>query len=140
MQSSRETNKDVFCSTHPIHHAYQILRFAFTILPIIAGLDKFSNILTNWEQYLSAPFSVLGAPHTTMMVVGIIEIIVGIGVWLQPRYFAYVVALWLLAIIANLLTLGQFYDIALRDFGLLLGALALARLSQTCEYCDYEKK
>jgi hypothetical protein len=118
----------------PSYQAYEILRFAFTIAPIIAGLDKFFNILTNWEQYLSSPFNVFGNPHATMMVVGVIEIIAGILVWIKPKIFAYIVALWLLAIIINLLIIGSFYDIALRDLGLLLGALALARLSQEYEF------
>lgn len=117
------------CLKDPSYQAYQILHFAFTIAPILAGLDKFFNFLTHWEQYLSAPFNVLGNAHTTMLVVGVIEIIAGIGVWLKPKYFAYIVALWLLGIIVNLLILGQFYDVALRDLGLLLGALALGRLS-----------
>jgi hypothetical protein len=111
------------------YQAYQILCFAFTVVPIIAGLDKFFNYLTNWEQYLSAPFNVFGNAHTTMLVVGVIEIIAGILVAIKPKIFAYVVAIWLLAIMINLLVLGNFYDIVLRDFGLLLGALALACLS-----------
>ena len=117
------------CCLGPNHQSYLILRFAFAIIPILMGLDKFTNLLTNWEQYLSPPFNVLGNPHSTMMVVGIIEIIAGIGVWVKPKIFSYIVALWLLLIIINLLILGKFYDIALRDFGLLLGAVALARLS-----------
>lgn len=122
----------------PCYQAYQILRFAFTVAPILAGLDKFFNILTHWEQYLSAPFDVFGNPHTTMMVVGVIEIIAGIGVWFKPQIFAYIVSLWLLAIIINLLALGQFYDVALRDLGLLLGALALGRLSHS--KCHHHSK
>lgn len=114
----------------PSYQAYQILRFAFTVAPILFGLDKFFNILTNWDQYLSSPFDVFGNPHVTMMVVGVIEIIAGILVWIKPKIFAYVVTLWLLFIIINLLIIGRFYDVALRDFGLLLGSLALARLSQ----------
>jgi uncharacterized membrane protein YphA (DoxX/SURF4 family) len=110
-------------------HAFLILRFGFAILPIIAGLDKFFNFLTNWEMYLSGPFNVLGNAHTTMMVVGIIEIIAGIGVWLWPRIFSWIVALWLLGIIVNLLLLGHYYDVALRDLGLLLGAVSLGWLS-----------
>lgn len=113
----------------PSYQAYMILRFAFAIAPILAGLDKFFNILTNWGQYLSPTFDVFGNPHTTMMVVGAIEIIAGILVWIKPKIFAYVVVLWLLGIIINLLLLHNFYDIALRDLGLLLGALALGRLS-----------
>ena len=115
---------------NPSYQAYQILRVAFTVAPILAGLDKFFNILTVWEQYLAAPFNVFGDPHTTMMVVGIIEIIAGIGVWFKPKFFAYIVALWLLGIIINLLLLHNYYDVALRDLGLMLGALALGRLSQ----------
>jgi type IV secretory pathway VirB2 component (pilin) len=113
----------------PSYQAYQILRLAFTVAPIVAGLDKFFNLLTNWSQYLASPFNVFGNAATTMMVVGVIEVIAGIGVWFKPKVFAYVVALWLLGIIVNLLALQNFYDIALRDLGLLLGALALARLS-----------
>ncbi len=113
----------------PAYQAYQILHFAFTVAPIIAGLDKFFNYLTTWQQYLSPTFDVLGNPHLTMLVVGVIEIIAGLGVWFKPKIFSYIVALWLLGIIINLLLLNNFYDIALRDLGLLLGALALGRLS-----------
>lgn len=117
------------CLKSPVYQAYQLLHLAFTIAPIVAGLDKFFHYLTNWEQYLSAPFNVFGNAHTTMLVVGVIEIIAGIGVWLKPKVFSYIVALWLLGIIVNLLKLGNFYDVALRDLGLMLGALALGRLS-----------
>lgn len=117
----------------PSYQAYQILHAGFTILPILMGLDKFFYILATWDVYLSAPFNVFGNPHTTMMVVGVIEILVGIGIWLKPKIFSYIIAIWLFAIIVNLLILGGFYDVAVRDFGLLLGALALGRLS-----CDYE--
>lgn len=116
------------------YQAYQILHLAFTIAPILAGLDKFFNYLTIWEKYLSTPFNIFGNPHTTMMIVGIIEIAAGIGVWLKPQIFSYVVSLWLLGIIINLLVLGNYYDIALRDFGLLLGSLALGRLSKNYEH------
>lgn len=122
MQKSRDYK-------NPGYQAYQILHLAFTIAPIVAGLDKFFNFLTLWPQYLASPFNVFGNPHTTMMVVGVVEIVAGIGIWIKPRIFSYVVALWLLAIIINLLILHRFYDIALRDLGLLLGALALGRLS-----------
>jgi hypothetical protein len=113
----------------PSYQAYQLLHLGFTVAPIVAGLDKFFNLLTNWQQYLSPAFNVLGDAHTTMMVVGLVEIIAGIGVWLKPKLFSYIVALWIAGIIANLLLLHNFYDIALRDLGLLLGALALGRLS-----------
>jgi len=111
------------------YQAYQILHIAFTVAPILAGLDKFYNFLTNWEQYLASPFNVFQNSHTTMMAVGVVEMIAGIGVWFKPKIFSYIIVLWLAGIIINLLLLHNFYDIALRDFGLLLGALALARLS-----------
>lgn len=124
-------NKSSYC-------AYQILRFAFAIIPILMGLDKFFNLLTNWEQYLSAPFNVFGNAHTTMMVVGVIEIIAGILTWLKPKIFSYIVAIWLLLIIINLFVLHNFYDIVLRDIGLLLAALALGSLSCKYDTCQVD--
>ena len=114
----------------PAYQAYQILHVGFTAAPIIAGADKFFNALTSWEQYLAPVFANLIGASTFMIIVGIIEIVAGIGVAVKPRLFAYVVSAWLIGIILNLLILGDFYDIALRDFGLALGALALGRLSQ----------
>ncbi len=117
--------------TDPVYGAYLILRIGFTVLPIVMGLDKFTNVLTDWEGYL-APWIVDLSPftaHQTMLIVGVIEIVAGIAVALKPRYAAYVVAVWLAGIIVNLLTYPGFYDIALRDFGLLLGALTLGRLA-----------
>lgn len=131
-------NEKESCCKDPSYRAYQILHFGFALLPIVAGLDKFFHLLTNWELYLSAPFNVFGNPHTTMMVVGAVEIIVGICVWLKPRIFSYIVALWLLAIIINLLILRHF-DIALRDFGLLLGALSLGCLSERYSCCSVKQ-
>src|SRR4051812_3972837 len=113
------------------YHAYRILHIGFFVAPVIAGIDKFFDKLVMWDMYLS-PFVarlVHGHDHTFMQVVGVIEIIAGIGVLLKPRFFAYVVSIWLLGIIVNLLLCHQFYDIALRDFGLSLGALALGRLA-----------
>ncbi len=112
--------------------AYLILRFGFTVAPILAGLDKFLHLLVNWDQYLPpiANRLVGGHGHEFMLAVGAIEIVAGLGVALKPRIFAYVVAAWLLLIIINLLAIPGFYDVALRDLGLLLGALALGRLSQ----------
>ena len=111
--------------------AFQILRFGFTVAPILAGLDKFFHFLVDWDKYLSPMANnVLGGHgHEFMLVVGVIEIVAGIGVALKPRVFAYIVAIWLLGIIANLLSIPGYYDVALRDLGLALGALALARLS-----------
>jgi uncharacterized membrane protein YphA (DoxX/SURF4 family) len=112
--------------------AFYILRFGFTVAPVLAGLDKFFDLLVDWDKYLSPlANSVLGGRgHQFMMVVGVVEIVAGIGVALKPRIFAYIVALWLLLIILNFLSIPGYYDIALRDLGLLLGALALGRLSQ----------
>jgi hypothetical protein len=113
------------------YQAYQVLHVAFILAPIIAGVDKFFDKLTDWDMYLS-PFAnrVLGGHgHPFMMAVGCIEVIAGIGVAFFPRVFAYVVSAWLLLIIINLLIIPGFYDIALRDFGLCLAAFSLARLS-----------
>jgi hypothetical protein len=118
--------------TRPSQQAYQILRLGFTVAPIAAGTDKFFNLLVNWDLYVPAVVNNMtgGNAHALMLVVGVIEIVAGIGVFLKPKIFAYVVAAWLALIIANLLMIPGFYDIALRDFGLLLAALALGRLSQ----------
>jgi hypothetical protein len=112
--------------------AYLILRFGFTVAPIVAGLDKFLHLLVNWDQYLPSLTNRLvgGHGHELMLAVGVIEIVAGLGVAFKPRIFAYVVAAWLLLIILNLLAIPGYYDVALRDLGLLLGALALGRLSQ----------
>ena len=112
--------------------AYLILRFGFTVAPIVAGLDKFLHLLVNWDQYLPSLTNRLvgGHGHDLMLALGVIEIVAGHGVAFKPRIFAYVVAAWLLLIILNLLAIPGYYDVALRDLGLLLGALALGRLSQ----------
>ena len=116
----------------PGRQAYQILHFAFTVAPLIAGLDKFFNLLVNWTQYLPPFVTNLsgGNGAALMYIVGVIEIAAGIGVWFKPRIFAYVVAAWLMLIILNLLLIPGYFDVALRDLGLALGALALGRLSQ----------
>jgi len=117
----------------PAYQAYRILQLGFVAAPILAGIDKFTDKLCNWDQYLAPPIAGLfgGNAHAFMMIVGVIEIVAGIGVALKPKYFAYVVSAWLLGIIVNLLMTGRYFDIALRDLGLSLGALALARLAQT---------
>jgi hypothetical protein len=121
----------------PVYQAYQILHVGFTVAPIVAGVDKFLHLLVNWDNYLAPVVNNLlgGHGHTFMLVVGVIEIVAGIGVALMPRVFAYVVAAWLAGIIVNLLLITPsrampHYDVALRDLGLCLGALALGRLSQ----------
>ncbi|MGH3457549.1 hypothetical protein [Aeromicrobium sp.] len=112
--------------------AFQLLRTVFVIAPIAFGLDKFTNLLTDWTIYLAPWINdiVPGNAEQAMYAVGVVEIAAGFLVAVAPRFGAFVVAAWLLGIIVNLLTLGDFYDIALRDFGLLVGALALGLLAQ----------
>ena len=113
--------------------AFLLLRTIFTVAPILFGLDKFFNVLVDWEQYL-APWVddiVPGDAGQAMLAVGVIEIVAGVLVALRPAIGGYVVASWLLGIIVNLVTMGEYYDIALRDFGLLVAALALARLASS---------
>ena len=114
----------------PAYQAFRILQVGFVAAPIIAGLDKFFNYLVDWEMYLAPFIGDLIAPGVFMAIVGVVEIVAGIGAALKPRIFAYVVSAWLVGIIINLLMIPGFYDIALRDLGLALGALALGRLSQ----------
>src|SRR5687767_13688552 len=111
--------------------AYQMLRVAFSVAPIAFGLDKFFNVLVDWPIYLAPWINDLaaGSGQDFMYVVGAVEILAGVLVALKPRYGAPLVAAWLAGIIVNLLTVPGFYDVALRDFGLLLGALTLARLA-----------
>jgi len=129
--SISSVNNDARVST-PSRQAFQILRLGFTVAPIVAGLDKFFHLLVNWDQYLPAVVNnaIGGHGHQFMLVVGVIEIVAGLGVAFKPRLFAYVVSAWLLLIVVNLLMIPGYFDVALRDFGLSLAALALARLSQ----------
>lgn len=114
------------------YQAFRLLQIAFVAAPIIAGLDKFFNLLTYWPAYLSplADSILHGHDIGFMYFVGIVEIIAGIGVIINPKIYANVVAAWFFLIIINLLFTGHYFDIALRDFGLMLGALALGCLSQ----------
>jgi uncharacterized membrane protein YphA (DoxX/SURF4 family) len=124
----------------PTHQAFLLLRMVFAVAPILFGLDKFTNVMTDWTIYL-APWIdniVPGDAVAAMRMVGVIEIAAGVLVAVAPRVGAYVVALWLAGIIVNLLTLPGFYDIALRDFGLLVGALALGRLAQGQHLREHE--
>ena len=109
--------------------AYQILHLGFTVAPILFGLDKFLNLMTDWTEFLPAFITDMVSGGVVMGIVGVVEIAAGIGVWLRPKIFAYVVAAWLGLIIVTLIIAGVFWDIALRDFGLLLAALALGRLA-----------
>jgi hypothetical protein len=117
--------------TDPVFQAYFLLWIGFVAAPILFGLDKFVHVLVDWDVYLAPEFSdLLGADaHTLMYIVGAVEIVAGLTVALRPQVGGYLVAAWLAGIIFNLLLMGEYYDIALRDFGLLLGALALARLA-----------
>jgi len=122
---------EVSVKSMPSYQAFQILRAGFVAAPLLAGLDKYFHVLTNWDMYLApaiANLSPIGG-HALMSVVGVIEVAAGILVALKPRIGAYVVAAWLVGIIINLLLIPGYFDVALRDFGLALGALALARLS-----------
>jgi uncharacterized membrane protein YphA (DoxX/SURF4 family) len=113
------------------YQAFALLRLAFTVAPIAFGLDKFFNVMVHWPQYL-APWVddiMPGSAQDFMYFVGAVEIVAGLAVLVKPRYGAYVVAAWLGGIVINLLTYSGYYDIALRDFGLMLGALTLARLA-----------
>jgi hypothetical protein len=113
------------------YQAYQILHLGFTVAPILAGLDKFFHLMVNWDQYLPAFLNNMtgGRGHQFMLVAGVIEVVAGLGVWFKPKLFAYVVSAWLVLIIVNLLLIPGYFDVALRDLGLALGALALGRLS-----------
>jgi uncharacterized membrane protein YphA (DoxX/SURF4 family) len=122
---SRESTAD------PARQAFLLLRTVFTVAPIAFGLDKFANLLTDWPAYL-APWIddlVPGTAQQAMYAVGVVEILAGILVAVAPRIGGWVVAAWLAGIILNLLTIPDYYDVALRDFGLLVAAVALARLA-----------
>ncbi|MBW3619658.1 MAG: hypothetical protein KY461_05385 [Actinobacteria bacterium] len=117
--------------TDPAFQAFTLLRVGFTVAPILFGLDKFTEVMVDWSTYLwSGVVSVLpGSADAIMLGVGVVEIAAGVLVAVRPRIGGYVVAAWLAGIIVNLLLVGGFLDIALRDVGLLIGALALARLA-----------
>jgi hypothetical protein len=115
----------------PVFQAFTLLRIGFTVAPILFGLDKFFHVLVDWDRYLAPEFTDLfnAQAHTLMYAVGAIEIVAGLVVAFRPRFGGYLVAAWLAGIITNLLLIGDYYDIALRDFGLFLAALTLARLA-----------
>ena len=117
--------------TNPVAQAFWLLRLGFTVAPILFGLDKFAHVLVNWDRYLAPEFADVlpWTTHELMYAVGAIEIVAGLVVALRPRFGGYLVAAWLGGIIVNLLMQADYYDIALRDFGLMLGALTLARLA-----------
>jgi hypothetical protein len=115
----------------PAYRAFLLLRTVFTVAPVLFGLDKFMNLLTDWPHYL-APWLdtvVPGTAQQAMYAIGVVEIVAGIAIALAPRFGGWLVAAWLLGIIVNLLTFPGFFDVALRDFGLLVAAVALAQLA-----------
>lgn len=118
-------------SPQAANQARTLLRAVFTVAPILFGLDKFVEVLARWEHYLAPQIDNLvpGSAHDALLLVGVVEILAGVLVAVLPRIGGHVVAAWLAGIIVNLLLLGNYYDVALRDFGLLVGALALARLA-----------
>jgi hypothetical protein len=115
----------------PAYQAFLVLRTAFVVAPILFGLDKFTNLLTDWTTYLAPVVDRLipAGATSAMLAVGVVEIVAGLVVAVRPKVGGYLVAAWLAGIITNLLLLGDHYDVALRDVGLLLAALALARLA-----------
>ena len=116
----------------PSYQAFFLLRSIFTLAPILFGIDKFTNVLVQWDSYLAPWINDLvpGNGAQAMYAVGVVEIIAGLSVAIAPRFGAWLVAAWLGGIIVNLLTLSGYYDVALRDFGLLVAAVALARLAR----------
>ncbi len=116
----------------PRAQAFMLLRIVFTVAPILFGIDKFAEVLTNdWTVYLAPEFNDIlpGSAQDAMYIVGVVEIIAGLVVFVAPRFGGLLVAGWLAGIIVSLLLVGGYGDIALRDFGLLIGALALSRLA-----------
>ncbi|MGH9290463.1 MAG: hypothetical protein ACRD0V_19565 [Acidimicrobiales bacterium] len=122
--------------SNPAYQAFTLLRVGFAVAPILFGLDKFLDWLVDWRIYLAPEINDLipGNAHQAMLAVGVIEIVAGLVVALRPKFGGYLVAAWLAGIIVNLLLQADFYDVALRDFGLLIGALALARLATAFEH------
>jgi DoxX len=111
--------------------AFTLMRLGYTVLPIAMGIDKFFNAMVSWPQYLAGWINDIapGTGQQFMYFVGAVEILAGLIVLLKPRYGAYVVAAWLAGIVINLFSTGNWWDVGVRDFGLMLGALALGRLA-----------
>jgi uncharacterized membrane protein YphA (DoxX/SURF4 family) len=114
----------------PVAQATLLLRVVFAAAPILVGLDKFSEVLTSWPKYLAPAFNdvIPGTATQAMHAVGVVEVLAGVLVAVRPRLGAPLVAAWLAGIVVNLLVLGDYYDVAVRDLGLMVGALALWRL------------
>ena len=135
---------DATTENQALHSVREILRFTYGIVPIVAGLDKFTHLLTDWDKYLAPaianmlPFE----PHTFMLIVGVIEVIAGVIVFVRPRIGGYIVAAWLAGIVFNLLMSGQYLDVAVRDLVMAIGAFSLAKVSEatTAAYHSTEIK
>lgn len=123
-------SKPVVTAEGPAWHAFQLLHWSFVVVPIVAGIDKFFDLLATWSQYLAPVIpDLLGvSTRAVMRPVGALEIIAGLLVAFKPSAGGWVVAAWLWAIAGNLFLMGSFYDVALRDIALSLGAIAMARL------------
>ena len=115
-----------------IKPTFNLLKLTFGIVPIVAGLDKFTNLLTQWENYIHPGITdmIPFAPHTFMMIVGVIEIIAGIIVLAKPAIGGYIVAAWLTLIALTLLASGNYLDVAVRDLAMAIGAFSLARIAK----------
>ena len=131
MTQPRIHSAETLSASRPEHQAFLLLRTVFTIAPILFGLDKFLEWLVDWEIYLAPEFDDLipGDAHQAMLLVGVIEVVAGLLVAWRPDIGGFVVAAWLLGIIVNLVSMGEYFDIALRDFGLFVAALSLALLA-----------
>jgi hypothetical protein len=117
--------------TDPVFQAFALLRIGFVVAPVAFGLDKFAHVLVNWDVYLAPRLDRLvpGTAHQAMYLVGVIEVVAGLVVAVRPKYGSLLVAGWLAGIVINLLLIPGYYDIALRDFGLMLAAVTLFRLA-----------
>ena len=133
LRAERPATRDLAPATwsDPPYQAFALMRLAFTVAPIAFGVDKYFNVMVHWPKYLAPWINNIapGSGQDFMYFVGAVEILAGLVVAIKPRYGAYLVAGWLFGIVINLLSYSGFYDIALRDFGLMLGALTLARLA-----------
>jgi len=128
--SNDSNNKLKSITMATIHQLQRTLKITYGILPIAAGLDKFTNLLTNWADYLGNKSMIPMDPLSFMKIVGIIEIIAGIIVLVRPLAGAYIVMIWLICIALQLLFSGQYFDVAVRDLVMAIGAYTLARLTR----------
>jgi len=129
VEERRVARKDALKS--PSRQAFEVLHWGFTAAPVLFGLDKFAHVMTNWDGYLSPAFAKISplSVHGTMLWVGAIEIVAGLIVAIAPKIGGWIVAAWLLGIVVNLWSYGEWWDVSVRDFGLMLGALTLGRLA-----------